>query len=216
MRKLGFVLMALLCMSLAIPALAAEKGEISFGLNGGLAMPMGDFGDVAKMGFGGGVYADYWLMPAIAIGVDGSYNRFDYSDDYITLDEALLHEVDPAGTVDGTFTLMQFGAHGKYMFPLENAPVAPWLSIGLGMYNMKDKYDVTSSVLDEAGLNPSDEISDTKFGVNGAIGAAFKVSPAFSVGASIGMHDIFTEGSSTQYFTAGITLGFSTAAQTAK
>jgi hypothetical protein len=214
MRKLGFVLMALLCMTFAVSAFAAEKGEITFGLDGGLASPMGDFSDFAKMGFGGGVYADYWLMPAFAIGVDGSYSKFNIKDDYMHALEALiLLETGETVTVDGSVSAMQFGAHGKYMFPMKDAPVAPWISVGGGFYNVKSKIDVTGDILGGT-LSTDDTVN--KPGVNAALGLNYKMSPAFTLGAKVGIHDIFTESKSTQYFTAGITLGFSTAAQTTK
>jgi hypothetical protein len=200
MRKLGFVLMALVLMAFAVPALAVEKGEMTFGLTGGMAMPMGDFGDVAKAGFGGGVFGDYWLTPAIALGVDGAYNRFGLDEDLVSALEAFSGE-----SVDGNFTFMQFGAHAKYLFPMKDAPVAPWVSAGAGMYNMKAKLEVGSESGDD---------TESKIGLNGAVGLDFKATPAVKVGVVGTFHHIMTDDEATQYFTVGLTLGFSTAAQT--
>ena len=62
MRKLAVVLFAVgsLCL-MAFPAFA-EKGDMAFGVNGGLAMPMGQLGDED--------YADMKMGPDFGIGFD--------------------------------------------------------------------------------------------------------------------------------------------------
>ena len=51
-KKSLFLALAMVTM---IAAPMAHAGTMSFGLNGGVAVPMGDFGKVSKLGFGGGV-----------------------------------------------------------------------------------------------------------------------------------------------------------------
>ncbi len=55
MKKVMFVLMFALLVS------SVFAGEMSFGVNGELALPMGDFGDSAGMGFGGSVQGEYGI-----------------------------------------------------------------------------------------------------------------------------------------------------------
>ncbi len=49
---------------------SAQDDKMSVGINGALALPMGDFGDVAKMGFGGGVSFGYMMSPEFKLGLN--------------------------------------------------------------------------------------------------------------------------------------------------
>lgn len=72
---------------LAVPA-SAQAG-LTFGLNGGVAMPMGDAGDVLKTGFGGGATLSM-RNPAgrVGFGIDAQFYRFSYNDDLPVLSDA--------------------------------------------------------------------------------------------------------------------------------
>lgn len=190
MRKFGIVLAALACLSLtAIPSFAA-KGDITFGLTGGMAMPMGDFADFFKMGFGGGVYGDYAVAEQFLVGVDGMYNQFSADEDVF-------------GDLDVTFSMINFGAHGKWLPPVKDSPMAPYISVGVGMYNGKIKME------DEA-----EEESESKIGINGGAGVDFKVNPQFTVGVGGAFHHVMTDEEATQFFTVGVNIGFMTTGAT--
>jgi hypothetical protein len=200
MRKIGIVLAALACLSLmAFPASAA-KGDMAFGLTGGMAMPMGNFSDIFKPGIGVGVYGDYLVTEQFAIGVDGMYNQHSAKDEWNAL-LSLLAGVD----IEAKWTTFQFGAHGKWMPPMKDSPAAPYVAFGAGMYNLKAKVE---------GGGESGEASLNKIGVNGGLGVDFKVNPQFTIGVGGAFHHVMTEGDALQYFNVGVKLGFMTTGAT--
>src|SRR5437867_13194576 len=72
MKRLGLTMLAVaLCMIAARPAMA--QGHLRYGVQAGLLMPIGDYGDLDKMGFVGGVGATYWLPGTGNIGVRGDF-----------------------------------------------------------------------------------------------------------------------------------------------
>jgi opacity protein-like surface antigen len=179
MRKLAMVLFAIggLCL-MAFPAFAA-KGDMAFGVNGGVVVPIGALADdvdltaeegiggfQGKMGFDFGASFDYFLTPEFAVGLDGSYASFesDYED---------------AG--DAKATTMQFGVHGKYLFPT-GGPVVPYVAVGAGMYTAK---------LADVGME--DDLDQTKFGMNGGVGLEYMVTPQVGIGVGGTYHYAFGE-----------------------
>jgi hypothetical protein len=183
-RKSGIAL-ALLCAGMlsTATAFAATPSTMTFGVSGAAALPMGDFGDVASTGFGGGVYGDYWLSSNFAIGVDGMWNSHGGNDDN--------------GFGDVDFTNLQVSAHGKYQIPMEGSPMSPWLTFGVGMYNM----GVDTGVSDD---------SESNFGINVGGGLDWWSSPAFGIGPFLNFHNIFTEDESTTYMNVGLNFTFTT------
>src|SRR5437870_10434920 len=73
----------LLITALVLTASAAHAGNMTFGLNGGVSSPTGDYSDNAKLGFNGGVYGDYWLKDNYAFGIDINGNFLSAKDDVI-------------------------------------------------------------------------------------------------------------------------------------
>ena len=123
MRKLAVVLFAVGSLFLmAFPAYA-EKGDMAFGVNGGMAMPMGCLADEdeadMKMGPEFGIGFDYFITKDLALGLDGSYV-------IMTSNES----------DDLKAKTMQFGVHGKYFIPT-GGQFMPYLNLGVGMYNRK-------------------------------------------------------------------------------
>jgi opacity protein-like surface antigen len=168
MRKLGFVVTALACLMMATVALAADtpvagaaKGQFEIGLMGGMAMPMGklaeDSEDGANMksGFGGGLSVDYFVMPELAIGLDGSY-------------ATMTNETNS----DVKANTMQYGVHAKYVIPT-GGQFVPYLQVGGAMYNQK---------IEGSSDAVSVSIDATKFGFNGGVGVGYKINEAFNVG----------------------------------
>ena len=67
------VVVPVLALGLALIVAPAHAGGLSFGVNGGMGMPTSDYGQAFKLGWGGGVTADYGLMPLIGVGADLGY-----------------------------------------------------------------------------------------------------------------------------------------------
>ena len=191
--KYGYatLLILLLCASPANAALS--KGQWLVGPAAGLIAPVGDYKDASKIGFAGGLDADYVLSPSGSIGVNFDYNRNSLSDD---LKASLADTTGVA--VDGHFTVIHYGAHGRYFFS-PGSKTRPYLTVGGGLYNFK----FTAEAL---GLSASD--SETKAGINGGVGLLFDAGTSAHIGVQGTYHDIFTSESSTQYINATIVVLF--------
>jgi len=189
MRKLGVVFVALTCLTIAAAvAMAAEapvgenmKGQVTVGVQGGVVVPTGalakDFnaeavtsdeigGFQGKMGFTGGLNVDYFITKEFALGLDGSYSTF---------------KSDYAHAGDAKATTLQFGLHGKYLIPT-GGPLVPYVFVGAGLYNAK----ITD-------IPDTEDLSQSKFGMNGGVGAAYKINDMVSVGLNGAYHYAFSE-----------------------
>jgi opacity protein-like surface antigen len=115
MKRFGLAVVAILALC-AFVAPAAAQG-IRWGVGAGLVLPMGDYGDVDKMGLTGGVGGTYRL-PGGQIGIRGdlTYSRTSHDG------------------VDGSTQMIGGMASVVYMLP--GASARPYLMGGLGMYNV--------------------------------------------------------------------------------
>ena len=127
MKRLGLALVAVaLCFAAARPAMAQAVGSLRWGVNAGVLLPMGTYGDGDKMGFVGGLGATYWL-PAGSIGVRGDLSYAQTSHD----------------GVSGNTKIMGGMASLVYALNPANAPARIMISGGVGMFNVKES--VTSA-----------------------------------------------------------------------
>jgi outer membrane protein W len=211
MRKLGIVVTAIACLMVAAVSFAADApaaGAMTFGVNGGVMVPSGDFGDAAKLGFGGGVYGDYMINEQFAIGIDAGYLMADPKDDYLTLLKGAAEDLGVVDyTVDISNSIIPITAHAKWLPTMKDSKIAPYVVVGGGFYMMKAKWTTTGK-LEGVDIGTSSDVTENKPGAFGGAGVDFKVNPQFKVGVFANMHDIFTEGTSTMFFTAGVNLGF--------
>jgi len=185
-----------MALVLVAPQARAAAKEWSLNFNGGVAAPMGNYKDAAKLGFMGGVGADYTVTPNVALGVDGSFISNGASDQ-------LSAAISPA---TASFQMLQGGAHAKYLFPVAGeSKVAPYIIGGLGFYDVKDK-------VEQGGVSASE--SSTKVGARGGLGLMYKTSPKVSIGLESAYHWINTDISSTSFISvqAGLTVGMGTPA----
>jgi len=169
MRKVvGF---AMVMLALTASMAFAAKGEFLMGGLAGVGVPTGDLKDFADPGFAGGVYGDYGVAKDCTLGATFLYNGYDIGNDIIK----------GLGATDVTFWVMQFTGHGRYWIPTSGA-IAPFLTIGGGVYNGKTKV--------EGGTFASDE-SKSKGGIFGGVGADYKVGTMWRIGAEGNYHYIF-------------------------
>lgn len=219
MRNLAIVLAALACAALTVPARAAAPGDITFGLDGGVGIPAGDFGKAFRSGFTAGVFGDYAVTRAVAVGIDGSWEQFKEKDvpfQVVVVDE--LGAPLPGGTVsDWKAEIVRFGAHLKVSPPLPGSLLAPYLQVGAGLYDVKNK--ISSDVPDL-----SSEDSKSKFGFNLGIGADYRLTPSVGVGGFGAWHSVSSafaasgtaNRKSANYFVLGLKVTFSTGAAGAR
>lgn len=121
-------------VSTAADAQAASKG---LGVYGGIAMPMGDFGDAADLGFLIGGQYSMPLQNALGLRFNADWNRFGLPDD-----------------IDGNWSLL--GAMANLTYDIGTGTgLKPYLIGGLGFYQYS---------LDVGGTNIGDD-SDLAFNV---------------------------------------------------
>lgn len=166
---------------LSAPALHAQGAEVSVG--GGVSVPTGDFDDFAKLGWQGTAAVSF-VPQNLPVGfqIDGTYSQFSDESPFDIKDQLIY----------GTGNVV-------YKFKVsEDSRFRPYLIGGGGVYNIKPKGDDV----------PSGTGDVTKFGINAGAGFDFKAGAAglFIEGR---FHDIFTEGSNTQFIpiTAGVRFG---------
>ena len=196
-----------MALLLVAPQARAAAKEWSINFNGGIAAPVSDFKDTAKLGFMGGVGADYTVTENVALGVDGSFISNSGSD---LTNSSLTAGAGVAAT--GKFSMLQGGAHLKYMFPMASeSSIAPYFIGGMGFYNGKAKVESSNSAFNTA---VEDASSSTKFGARGGLGLMYKTSPKVSIGIESAYHWINTDITSTSFISvqAGVTVGMGTPA----
>ena len=93
---------ALAALVLSAPVAKAEG--LTVGLQGGMAVPMGDFSDGFGPGPQGGVFGDFWLNPQFAVGADIVGNFHKAGGDFKDAIEAAGFSAD-----DVKFSIVQFG-----------------------------------------------------------------------------------------------------------
>jgi len=170
-RNVLGVMTAIVAIAASAPAAQAQN-PMTFGIAAGASIPMGDLGDdFAKTGWHG--MATLGFMPSMlpfGMRIDGMYNS-------MSLEDAL-----------GDASIRIIGANANAIIAMPATVASPYLIGGIGMYN--SKIDTDDPDLDFEG--------ETDFGINIGIGTKFNLS-GFGTFAEIRYHNIFSEGSSTQF-----------------
>lgn len=115
MKKLA-VLLSLLVMFAAFNANAQDK-KMTVGITPSIVLPMGDFSDISKMGFGGSVNFGYFFTENIQAGLSAGYLMFGEKE---------------IGVVKSNVSFMPIMATGSYYFMVDK-PIKPYGTIGFGM-----------------------------------------------------------------------------------
>jgi opacity protein-like surface antigen len=189
--KLRTGLLMLLALLVLAPA-ARAAGSTTLGLQGGLGFPIGDFTDVATLGFHVGGTGTFMVNQSFGVGGDVLWHSHGVNDDY---EEALAVA---AGTnVDVSLSTAQVTAHGVLLLPA-GPVVRPYLKVGLGIYSSSAKIESQSGTTDE---------SDTDVGFNIGGGVHYK-GPGIGYGGELAYHYIATEGDASSMITIGALLTF--------
>lgn len=185
--KFKALVVAVFALLVASSAFAANTSTV--GVNVGTSIPLGDLSDAAGIGFHvGGEYC-YMMNEQFGVGGDLAYHKLG-SKDVTTI----------LGSVSSEFSMIQYGAHGKYMFPA-TGDVKPYLKVGIGLYS--------STAKAEASGGGSAESSDTNFGLNFGGGADWKINDKMGWGLNGAYHYISSEGDAATMITlsAGLRWG---------
>lgn len=200
MKKKTLLLTGVLAMVLVVPMAHAAKGNMSIALSGGLGIPMSKFSDVptaadiaankiqglgTKAGINGGVAFDYMVTDAVAFGVNGSFSKTDGKDDLNTIYQ---NEVNGGDPVKATGSMIEGGVHLKYMIPIQDSPMSPYLMAGGGFYSVKSKFTFDNTSISAPPTIV--EATSNKFGGKIGAGVSYKASEVVGIGVE-GVFNIF-------------------------
>lgn len=173
MKRISLAVATLAALTLSAPVSSAQSAKaISLGISGGAAIPVGDFGEDYTTGYNGTVSLMFKSIGSpIGLRVDGMYNKLSVKDDRtITLPGF--------GIVDAAVIM---GANANLVYSLPGTGISPYLIGGAGVYGLKLDVD-----------EGDDPDSESKFGLNGGIGASFPLS-GFNTFIEARFHHIFTK-----------------------
>jgi opacity protein-like surface antigen len=167
-----------LCVAVAAPARA--QGTLRYGVNAGLLMPMGDYNSADKPGWIGGAGATYWLAGApVGIRVDGSYSQTSHD-----------------GGISGNTKIAGGMASVVYALMPASAPARPFITAGVGYYNVK---------VDAGGASAS----ESKVGFGGGAGVTLKLGPSSTrLVVATRFTSVSTTGGSTTFLPITVGLSF--------
>jgi len=145
-----------------------EAPAIGFGILGGATFPVGDYNKAASTGFNVGAFVDFGRrLGPLGVRADVNYHGFGDQD---------IVETAGAGTridFSNKFSMVTGTLNGVFGIPLEDSPVRPYLTAGVGAYYIKDspRCVTGSTTCSTTTLRASE--SETKFGINGGAGIEF-------------------------------------------
>jgi opacity protein-like surface antigen len=148
---------------------------ISIAVGGGISVPTGDYRDALKNGFNGqgSIIFNLAGLP-LALRADLNYNRFDVKQEAI--------DVPGAPTLDDV-TQQVLGGLANITIPFNLGPVAPYITAGLGAFNVKTNFGDGYS---------GDSESETKFAINGGAGLSIRLFGA-SAFIEARLNNVYTE-----------------------
>jgi opacity protein-like surface antigen len=181
MKKFAYIFVAIALLSLA-GGCAAYAQQMSLGINGEVALPMGTFGDVSGVGFGGTALFGYQIDPNITLTGRVGYLSFSEKEDGFP-----------------TYSVMPILVGGRYYFMPEGEDMRMYGAAELGLYNVAWKWSFMGMDFDD---------SEMKFGFAPAVGAQFKVGDNMNLDAHLNYSYISTEGDAINWLGIGIGLEF--------
>lgn len=184
MKNLSTVLVLfVLAFSLSVNA------QSKVGIQGTLALPMGDFGDGYDLGFGGTVTYMYMVNPNLAVTGSAGYLTWSGKD---ALDGATFSSIPVLVGVR-----YMFGGGGKFM---------PYGFAQLGMHFISSEVDVPSYTVGGITVGGGTiSSSDSFFGFGAGLGFLYQLSDKMNLDVNAGFDNISTTNSSSSYI--GINAG---------
>lgn len=145
-----------------------QPPAIGFGILGGATFPMGDYNKAAAMGYNIGAFVDFGRrLGPLGIRADVLYHGFG--------DKNAVETRGAGTTIDfsNKYSMLTGTLNGVFGIPVENSPVRPYLTAGVGAYNIKDapRCVTGSTTCSSTTIRPSE--NNTKFGINGGAGIEF-------------------------------------------
>lgn len=186
MRKFFLVFTLVLFVSVSTNA---QAGKMSITPNVTLAIPLGDFGDGANMGFGATVAFMYRVIPQLDLTGSLGYLRWGYKE------------------FDGSFSSIPLLFGARYYFT--NGTVMPYAGAELGLHFASASIKLpTYTLFGETYGGGTESSSDTDFGVGFGGGTLIQVAPNFLLDATLQFNIIARSGSSSNYLSLEVGASF--------
>lgn len=136
------------------PDMGGSARMLSFGIGGGVSVPVSNASDAFKTGYNGQGFVRFNLKALpIQPRIDFTFSKFDVASAKLA-----------APGASGTGQILAGVANLQYF--VMPGPVRPYVVAGLGAYNFKT---------DLSGIPGATSKSDTRFGVNGGLGVLVKL-----------------------------------------
>jgi len=195
MKKV-FKFLVVAALSLFIGGVA--NAQIKLGVSPGIQIPVGDFGDFYKLGFGGGINGEYLVTENIGVGLNVGYYTFKGKEfglgfdldlgDYFEMDFDMSFGAERINIIPITL-------NGKYYFTTEG--FQPYGGVDAGLYMLNSSFGGASN-------------TDMYFGVAPVLGFQYGFTDALALDLNAKYNLIFSEGSTTSTlgFNVGIVFAF--------
>ncbi len=163
-------------------SLQAQRNPMSIGVNAEVSIPLGDFSNIASMGFGLNGKFIYGLSDVFE--TTGSIGFISWTRDVPTITEVI------EASVDGSFTSIPIMAGLRYYFPQRNLMPYATAELGLQIFTTSD-YTITISKIDTKYTGAT----DVNFGFAFGGGAVYEVSKGFKIDGNLKYNVISAESS---------------------
>lgn len=153
--KKTLVLLAILTLTLW----SASYALVGIGIRGGFgSLGSSQSGSTSQSGPLIGAHIDFTALPMIGVEVSGTYW---WKSQTITYTDGVSTKF--------TYSLVPLEATAKYKFSIPMSPITPYVGAGPGLYIASTKAASTPALASDS------TISNTKFGIHGAVGANLKL-----------------------------------------
>ena len=166
----------LFAIILSATTLIHAQGKMALGINGGVALPLGDFGDGFDMGFGGNAIFIYHTSPNSDVTVTVGYLTWSGKD-----------------SSDLTFSSIPVMVGGKYLFG--KGKFNPYINGELGVHFATA--ETPEYVIN--GQTYGGSVSDTYFGWGAGGGFLYKLGQNMNLDFNVRYNGIASEGNSSNY-----------------
>lgn len=163
-------------------------GQIKIGASAGIGLPMGDFGDSYKTGFGGSIDGKYFTSENLAFGLNAGFftfkDKLDFSE---TLGDATVK-------IEGKFNVIPILVTGEYYFATEG--FKPYVGAGVGFFMLSEKAttsiegtlsDIYQGYIEEGSVT----VNETKFGVVPMVGVMYGLSDNLDLNVNLKYNLVF-------------------------
>jgi opacity protein-like surface antigen len=179
-------LLSVLLLAVLFTGFINAQNKMAFGLQAGVAIPMGDFGDGFDMGFGGQGNFAYHISPMLDVTASVGYLTWS------------------AKEGDATFSSIPVLVGARYYFGKDK--FNPYVAGELGMHF--STFDMPEVVIPGVGTFGGSE-SSSDFGFGAGAGFLYKMGPNLDLDVNAKFNSISSEGDASNYISimAGVLIG---------